>query len=139
MSARRWVGAALLGVTALGCGDRDRAPAELPGVAIVAPADGDTVSVPFTVQFAARGVAVVPADGLRTDGQGHHHLLIDQEVPEGMPIPAGPGFLHIGTGATELRIDSLPPGLYRLIAVLGHGDHVPLPSVATDTVRITVR
>jgi hypothetical protein len=123
----------------------ERAPdsarvADAPRVAILEPAEGDTVTQPFTVRLSASGVAIVPASGLRQDGEGHHHLLIDLDLPAmDAPIPTGPGYVHVGTGASERVLDSLPPGPHRIIALLGWGDHVPAASVATDTVRIVVR
>ncbi len=123
----------------------DRAPesaegAGPPRVTILEPADGDTVSQPFTVRLGAAGVAVVAASGLRQHGEGHHHLVIDLALPPmDAPIPVGPGYVHIGTGASERVLDSLPPGPHRIIAVLGWGDHVPAAGVVTDTVRIVVR
>lgn len=126
---------------AMGCA-KERPPeaqVEPARVTILEPADGDTVSQPFTVRLAATGVAVVPASGIRREGEGHHHLLIDLDVPApDVPIPVGPWSIHIGTGASERVIDSLAPGPHRIIAVLGWGDHVPA-TVITDTIHIVVR
>lgn len=133
--------AAVLFAAACG-GERasERAAASEPArVTILAPAEGDTVDLPFTVRLAAAGVAVVPASGLRQAGEGHHHLLIDLDLPASdQPIPVGPFSIHIGTGASERVIDSLPPGPHRIIAVLGWGDHVPA-GIITDTIHIVVR
>lgn len=109
-------------------------------VEILAPADGDTVSQPFTVRLAAHGAELVAASGVREEGRGHHHLVIDLDLPSpDVPILTGLGLVHIGTGAAERMIDSLPPGPHRIIAVLGYGDHVPVTGMATDTIRIVVR
>jgi hypothetical protein len=120
--------------------DEPRAPDGAPRVEILAPAAGDTVDLPFTVRLAAHGVDLVPASGLREEGQGHHHLVFDADLPTGDgPLPVGGGFIHVGTGVGEWVVDSLPAGPHRLIAVLGYGDHVPMRLVATDTVWFVVR
>ncbi len=109
-------------------------------VEIVAPADGDSVSLPATVRLTASGITIAPATGVREDGIGHHHLLIDLDAtPEGEPIPAAPGYVHLGSGASEYVIDSLPPGEHRIIAILAWGDHVPIAGARRDTVRFVVR
>jgi hypothetical protein len=139
--------AAMLGglvAVAAGCGRgeqpaSDRA-AERPRVEIVAPATGDTVSLPVTIRLAVYGATVVPADGLREEGRGHHHLLVNVDLPApDQPIPVGDGFIHLGTGATEYVLEGLGPGPHRIIAVFAYGDHVPMASVATDTILIVVR
>ncbi len=126
-------------VLAAGCArSEDRAAASR--AEILAPADGDSVTLPFTVRLAAHGIEIVAATGVREEGRGHHHLLVDVDPPApGAPLPAATGFIHLGTGAVERVLDSLPPGPHRIIAVLAYGDHVPMAAVATDTVRIVVR
>lgn len=131
-----------IGTAVLACGRAERA-AEVPTsprVAILAPAEGDTVSLPLTVRLRAAGVEVIPASGLVEPGKGHHHLLIDVDVPDpALPLPTGNGVVHLGTGAEEYVIDSLPPGPHRIIAVFAAGNHVPMPEVRPDTVRFVVR
>lgn len=144
---------ALLALVAVSCGRGGRggdeappaqagaAPAMGPRAIIVSPADGDTVGPEVRVTLRAEGVHVVPADGMRVLGQGHHHLFVDTDpTPAGLPIPAGvPGIVHIGTGDSAWTLSGLAPGAHRLIAVLAYGDHVPMTGVAPDTVRIVVR
>jgi len=131
-------------IATVACGG-ERAPdagtgGQFPAVAILSPADGDTVSQPFTLRLSLQGAAAVAATGLREEGRGHHHLLIDTDL-QGPDLPIGrePGFIHIGTGADEWIIDSLAPGPHRIIAVFGYGDHVPTAAVASDTVIVVVR
>src|SRR5262245_24749351 len=63
---------------------------------IIAPADGAVVSSPVTVVFGLKGIGVVPAGIDRTDA-GHHHLLIDTDVPPfNLPIPADMQHVHFG-------------------------------------------
>ncbi len=116
------------------------APTVAPAVTISAPADGDSVSQPFTVTLAAAGVEVVAATGTAEPGKGHHHLVIDGDVPsDSLPLPKPPLVFHLGSGATEHVLDSLPPGPHRIIAVFAGGDHVPMTSVKRDTLTVVVR
>jgi hypothetical protein len=141
--------AALVGLAACGPSDRaatDTATASLTvsaGVAaaeITSPADGDSVSLPLTVRLAASGVEVVPATGQAEPGKGHHHLIIDGDVPEdSLPLPKPPIAIHLGNGASEFTLDTLAPGSHRIIAVFASGDHVPMRSVRRDTITVTVR
>ncbi len=123
------------------CGRGERAPeAEAPRVEIVAPADGDTVTLPLTVRLSASGVEVVPATGAAEPGRGHHHLAVGIDVPaDTTPLPGAPVVIHLGTGASEHIIDSLPPGSHRIIAIFASGDHRPMPAVRRDTVTVIVR
>jgi len=109
-------------------------------VEILSPADGDSVSLPFTVRLGATGVIVVPATGTREEGKGHHHLVIDGDAPpDSLALPQPPGAIHMGNGATERAIDSLPPGPHRIIAIFAGGDHVPMTTVRRDTVTVIVK
>src|SRR5688500_11111391 len=70
---------------------------------IVSPADGATVRNPVTVIFGLRGMGVAPAGVERLDS-GHHHLLIDTELPlMDEPIPFDNYLLHFGSGETEVQ------------------------------------
>jgi len=116
------------------------APAMAPSVSIVSPADGDTLTQPFTVRLEATGVEVIAANGMSEAGKGHHHLLIDGEVPsDTLPLPPAPSVIHMGNGATERVIDSLPPGPRRIIAIFAGGDHVPMTAVKRDTITVIVK
>jgi hypothetical protein len=130
----RWVPA--LGIIALGC----RAAEPPPSVEIVQPANGNEITGPVLVVLRVHGVAVVPA-GTQQPNSGHHHLLIDTDLSApGQPIPAGtPGIVHLGGAQTEFRLEDLPPGEHRVIAQFGDWQHVPVESVAADTVIFVVR
>ena len=116
------------------------AAGETPRVEIMSPADGDSVSPPFTVRLAAFGVEVVPATGMLEAGKGHHHLVIgDVPVTDSLPLPGAPIVIHLGTGGSEHVIESLPPGPHRIIAIFATGDHVPMAGAGRDTVTVIVR
>lgn len=121
-------------------GDTAVAAAEAPRVEIVSPAEGDSVSLPFTVRLAAFGVEVVPATGMVEAGKGHHHLVIgDVPVADSLPLPGAPVVIHLGTGGSEHVIESLSPGAHRIIAIFATGDHVPMVGAGRDTVTVIVR
>lgn len=114
--------------------------AEMASVSIIAPADGDSVTQPFTVRLEASGVEVVPATGTAEAGKGHHHLIIDGDAPsDTLPLPAAPIVIHMGDASTEKVIEGLTPGPHRIIAIFADGAHVPMTSVKRDTVTVIVR
>lgn len=119
----------------------EMAPAPVAAVQILSPAEGDTLTLPFTLTLGATGVEVIAANGLREEGKGHHHLMIDGDTPpsDSLPLAAAPVVIHLGTGATERILDSLTVGPHRIIAIFASGDHVPWTTVARDTVNFVVR
>jgi len=109
-------------------------------VTITSPADGDSVSLPFTVMLQATGIEVVPANGTSEPGKGHHHLIVDGDFNgDTLPLAPAPIVIHMGNGATEKVMDSLTKGPHRIIAVFANGMHVPIKSVRGDTVNVIVR
>jgi hypothetical protein len=105
--------------------ERSAAPAGAE-VYIIAPADGATVTNPVTVRFGLKNMGVAPA-GMKFDGAGHHHLLIDTDVPANLsqPLPTVENkVVHFGKGQTETTL-TLPPGKHTLQLVLGDHLHIP--------------
>lgn len=105
---------------------------------IVSPAEGDTVTNPFKVIFGLTDMGVAPAGVDRLD-TGHHHLLIDTEMPYlDEPIPSNANHMHFGGGQTEVTLE-LAPGQHTLQLLLGDLDHVPHdPPIMSRTITITV-
>ncbi|MEA3411472.1 MAG: DUF4399 domain-containing protein [Pseudomonadota bacterium] len=105
----------------------------------ISPGDGDTVSSPVQVVFGLSGMGVAPA-GVEKAGTGHHHLIIDAELPPlDKPIPSDANHRHFGGGQTETVID-LPPGKHTLQLVLGDFSHVPhAEPVVSRKITITVK
>lgn len=105
----------------------------------ISPADGDTVSSPVNVVFGLRGMGVAPA-GVEKPGTGHHHVIIDAELPPlDQPIPSDANHRHFGGGQTETMID-LPPGKHTLQLVLGDQAHTPhAEPVVSRKITITVK
>ena len=107
---------------------------------IVSPANGATVKSPVTVVFGLSGMGIAPA-GVQFENAGHHHLLVDADMPAntGLPLPATDNIKHFGKGQTEAAIE-LKPGKHTLQLVLGDHNHVPfLPVVASQKITITVQ
>ena len=107
-------------------------------VAITSPAAGATVKSPVTVTFSLEGMTLAPA-GTSEPNTGHHHLLVDADVPAlDQPIPKDANHLHYGQAQTEAQVE-LTPGQHTLQALLGDGNHVPHdPPVMSDQITVTV-
>lgn len=107
-------------------------------VFFITPADGDTVSNPFVIEFGIEGMSVAKAGDEQPDS-GHHHLLIDTDLPDpGLPIPASPNHVHFGDGSISTVL-SLAPGPHSLRLMLGDHRHIPHdPPITSDPISITV-
>lgn len=116
---------------------RTRSP-EGARVFFITPADGDTVSNPVSIEFGIEGMDVVKA-GNDQPHSGHHHLLIDTDLPDlGAPIPADAQHVHFGDGSTATEI-MLPPGPHKLQMLLGDHRHIPHdPAVVSELISINV-
>ena len=107
-------------------------------VFFITPATADTVSSPVRIEFGIEGMNVVKA-GDKQPHSGHHHLLIDTNLPNpGLPIPADEHHVHFGDGSTATEI-SLAKGEHTLQLLLGNHLHVPHdPPVVSNPITITV-
>jgi hypothetical protein len=107
-------------------------------VFFITPANGATVSNPIRIEFGIAGMDVVKA-GVDLPHSGHHHLLIDTDLPDvGLPIPADEQHIHFGDGSTATEI-SLPPGEHTLQMLLGDHLHIPHnPAVVSQPITVTV-
>lgn len=83
------------------------------------------VRSPFQVDFAIRGMGVVPA-GKVLEGTGHHHILIDTPLPIDVraKIPFSDTHKHFGKGQTGVVLD-LPPGRHRMRLLFADHEHRP--------------
>jgi len=104
----------------------------------ISPVDGETVKNPVVVRFGLKNMGVAPA-GVQMENTGHHHLLIDTDLPSlGQPVPADDHHLHFGKGQTETKL-TLTPGKHTLQLLLGDHLHVPHnPPVISEQITITV-
>lgn len=124
---------------ALTAGAEPTAAPEGAKVYIIAPADGAEVTSPVTVQFGLAGMGVAPA-GTQAPHTGHHHLIIDSELPVlDQPVPKDEKHIHFGGGQTEVTLE-LSPGEHTLQLLMGDHLHVPHnPPVISERITITVK
>lgn len=104
------------------------------------PQDGTVINGgKFWVRMGLRNMGVTPK-GIKHPTAGHHHLLIDTDLPPaGEPIPSDRNHLHFGGGETEVRVE-LPPGKHTLQLLLGDHEHVPHdPPVYSKRISVIVR
>ena len=104
------------------------------------PTDGTVIhGGKFWVRMGLRNMGVAPK-GVKMANVGHHHLIIDSELPPaGEQIPSDRNHLHFGAGETEARVE-LPPGKHTLQLLLGDSDHFPHePPVYSKKITVTVR
>jgi Domain of unknown function (DUF4399) len=118
----------------------DQAPAPAgAAVYIIQPAAGARVKSPVTVVFGLTGMGIAPA-GVKFDHTGHHHLLVDTELPADLtqPLPVSDHLRHFGKGQSETTLD-LPPGKHTLQLLFADFTHTPFtPNVASKKITITV-
>jgi len=109
-------------------------------VTITSPTDGATTGKDVTVTMSAQGVTIAKADGAKVEGVGHYHIFLDTiPTPDNAPIPPNSKkIVHIGTGDSTYTFKGLTPGQHQIIAVIGYGDHSPMPA-GRDTVTFTVK
>lgn len=100
--------------------------------------DGATIPTRSRIRFGAEGLALTPA-GTKSDNGGHHHLLVDTELPPlDREIPSDFNHLHFGRAQTEAEL-TLPPGEHTLQLLLGDHDHVPHdPPLMSPRIRVRV-
>jgi len=100
--------------------------------------DGATLPTTVTIRFGVRGMELAPA-GHPKPNSGHHHLLIDAELPSmDEPIPNDFNHLHFGNAQTEAQV-RLTPGEHTLQLLLGDENHIPhSPPVMSERVRVRV-
>jgi hypothetical protein len=86
----------------------------------------------------AAGVTVEPASAGVHEGAGHHHIIVDADLPaSGQPIPSNAQHLHFGKAQTEATLD-LPPGEHTLHLVFADANHIPYSPHVAATLKVTV-
>jgi hypothetical protein len=109
-------------------------------VYIIWPHDGTVIhGGKLWVRMGLRGAGVAPK-GTDMPNVGHHHLIIDADLPPfDEPIPSDRNYLHFGGGQTEARLVELPPGKHTLQLLMGDKDHIPHdPPLYSNKITITV-
>ncbi|GJL77536.1 MAG: hypothetical protein NPINA01_05250 [Nitrospinaceae bacterium] len=109
-------------------------------VKITEPPNGAAVSGPVKVCLETHGVTVEPAKNGTNEGKGHHHLLINVDLPKDLskPIAKDAQHVHMGDGSTckELKLDA---GKHTIRALFAKGNHVPYDPPITAEIQITVK
>ncbi len=109
-------------------------------VTITKPATGSEVSGHVEVCMKVMGIEVEPAKKGVHDGKGHHHLLIDVDLPSDLSKPIGKDahHVHMGDGSTCKTLE-LAHGHHTIRALFAKGNHVPYDPPITDTIMIDVK
>ncbi len=101
--------------------------------------DGDRIETPFVVKFGlSGGWGLAPITAPARKKSGHHHLLINQELPLNFTaaLPFTDNYKHFGKGQME-SVLALPPGDYTLRLLLADDKHLP-HFVYSKPIKITV-
>ncbi|CCQ90955.1 exported hypothetical protein [Nitrospina gracilis 3/211] len=109
-------------------------------IAISEPSNGATVQNPVKVCLVTHNVTVEPAKKGVNDGKGHHHILVDADLPKDLSQPIGKDaqHIHMGDGSTckEIRLE---PGMHVIRGLFAQGNHVPYNPPITATVIVNVQ
>ncbi len=110
-------------------------------VSITEPPNGAVVSSPVKVCMETHGVEVEPSKNGTNEGKGHHHILVDADLPKDLSKPVGKDAHHIhmgdGSKCKELKLDA---GKHTIRALFARGgNHVPYDPAITATAEITVK
>lgn len=117
---------------------RAKAPAAVE-LYFIAPVEGATLGREIIVRFGLKGMGVAPA-GVVKENTGHHHLLIDTDLPPlDQPIPNDEHHKHFGGGQTETAL-TLTPGDHTLQLLLGDAAHLSFdPPVVSKKITVHVK
>lgn len=111
-------------------------------VKIIKPAHKATVSNPVEFCMEVYGVEVEPASKGVNKSKGHHHLLVDVNIPTSIgmarPLAKDAKYIHMGDGSTCKTL-TLSSGQHFVRALFAKGNHVPYDPAITDTIVITVK
>jgi hypothetical protein len=99
--------------------------------------DGASIETPYLVKFGLTGMGIAPVVK-KIEKAGHHHLLINRDLPFELtkPIPFTDQYIHFGKGAMETVL-TLEPGTYSLRLLFADYLHVP-NFVHSRPVKVTV-
>ena len=111
-------------------------------VYFIEPANGAAVTGKVTVKFGLSGLGVAPA-GVEKEKTGHHHILVDIDVPKDAdleaPLQADDNYRHFGGGQTETLLE-LKPGTHTLQLLVGDHNHIPhAPPLMSEKITVTVK
>ena len=107
-------------------------------VYFISPNNEESLNGKVHVKFGLKNFGVAPA-GIQIQNTGHHHLIIDAELPPfNMPIPADKNHVHFGKGQTEVELE-LSKGEHTLQLLMGDFRHIPHdPPIYSKRIKIFV-
>ena len=99
--------------------------------------EGASIETPFLLKFGLTGMGLAPIVKPVAKA-GHHHLLVNRELPMDFtkPLPFNDQYIHFGKGQMETVL-SFAPGTYKLRLVLADDKHIP-NFVYSKPINITV-
>lgn len=99
--------------------------------------DGDSIETPFVLKFGLSRYGLAPIVK-PVDGAGHHHLLVNRDLPLDFtqPLPFNDQYIHFGKGQMETVL-TFVPGTYTLRLLLADHKHIPY-FVYSKPMKITV-
>lgn len=110
------------------------------GVTITKPAPMADVTSPVEVCLEIKGYTVEPAKNGVNEGKGHHHLIINGDLPDyGQPIPKDAQHIHMGDGSVCKTIELAKGKMHTIEALFAKGNHVPYDPPVTDSVVVFVK
>ena len=101
--------------------------------------DGARIETPFRLTFGlAGGWGLAPIISATTGKSGHHHLLVNRDLPLDFKkaLPFNDQYIHFGKGQMETVL-TLEPGTYTLRLLLANEKHLP-HFVYSKPIKITV-
>ena len=101
--------------------------------------DGDQIETPYLLKFGlSGGWGLAPIAQPGRERSGHHHLLVNRDLPLNFKqaLPFNDQYIHFGKGQMETVL-TLEPGTYTLRMLLADQQHLP-HFVFSKPTRITV-
>ena len=89
--------------------------------------DGAKIETPFRMTFGlGGGWGLAPITSSANGKSGHHHLLVNRDLPLdfGKALPFNDQYIHFGKGQMETVL-TLEPGSYTLRLLLADDKHIP--------------
>lgn len=110
------------------------------GVTITKPAPMADVTSPVEVCLETKGYVVEPAKNGVNEGKGHHHLIINADLPDlSQPVPKDDQHIHMGDGSTCKSIELSAGKMHTIKALFARGNHIPYDPAVTDSVVVFVK
>jgi hypothetical protein len=102
-------------------------------------ASGDRIETPFLLKFGlSGGWGLAPITKAQKGKSGHHHLLVNRDLPLDFKaaLPFNDQYIHFGKGQMEMVL-TLDPGTYTLRMLLADDKHLP-HFVYSKPLKVTV-